>query len=423
MQVSSTDVLLVAVNFGETGKGSPAKALSTIHNNPDIFQGAEFTLSELQSKRRLSLKERQRRARIKRVPLSQIPTTYSRTTVRKELEILQAAEILEVAGKRDRQNLYRVTEKGKQLFSNSEQVHAVADIPELEQYDVYGKDSEDREHKLETLRQKVDDIVYGIGRKGRNIHPTKATQTKDTQFLLEQRESVRPLNIKQGVLAIVVVDDDTRLAHLGETVKMRNKAGLKVTGVDAEKLIFTERTSDIVYVSSIKDAVAEMEKRERRTWDNTFFFIETNIAENEEAAYNDLREKRFVWKLHIPPRSLCSVTPLGFLTFSLKFNDILTRIQNKAADEEIDRELRVLAEIILRNIGEEITTTNIDHVIATRLNPIVAGVRSLTNFDEPQTFLKVYSGRFIWNLPAIEPKDWNEVDDYFDTLKEVYSAA
>ncbi|UCD55519.1 MAG: hypothetical protein JSV93_01600 [Candidatus Omnitrophota bacterium] len=251
-----------------------------------------------------------------------------------------------------------------------------------------------------------------VGRESRTspIATAKANQSTLTQSLSRQRDSVRQPE-ERDVLAVVVINDEERLKDIDGMGKV-NMTGLNVM---AERMVSRRRNSRVVYVKTIEEANAKMAD-EGRTWANTFFFVEDRIAGKEQAAYDSLKRQAFIWNLNIPDNSLCSVTPFGFLVFSLKFNDFLTRIQEGSPDLDMEP----LAEIILHNIGEDVTPENIRRIIKNMLKPIAI---NFSEFKNPQKLLSTYSGHFSWNLPRIEPKDWSEVDDYFDALDKIYSAA
>lgn len=254
-------------------------------------------------------------------------------------------------------------------------------------------------------------IEGGIGGSGREIPPAEAAEKLEatTQALLEQRDGVRQFE-ERDVLAVVVIDDGERLKDI-EGVGRVNMTGLNVM---AERLVSKHRNSRVVYVKTAEEAMAKM-RGEGRTWDNTFFFVESAIRDREEGTYNELTKQAFVWNLNIPDNSLCNVTPLGFLIFSIKLNELLTRVRDGSKDLDMES----LAEIILWNIGEDVTPENVSGVVEGILRPIVANYSKYKDYHQ---LLAAYSGCFSWNLPRITPENWHEVDEYFDRLKDVYSA-
>ena len=138
-----------------SAKGSAKYAIDTLFAHCVFFRNREFSLYEFQSKRLLSVKERERRAAKQGVTLDQIAKVYSKTTVWKELEILQTIGILAYAGKDGKQNLYKLTESGTRLLRNPVNLKAVIEIPELDQYDIYGRSTRERIEKLTVLKHKV----------------------------------------------------------------------------------------------------------------------------------------------------------------------------------------------------------------------------------------------------------------------------
>ena len=250
-----------------------------------------------------------------------------------------------------------------------------------------------------------------VGRPDREMPPAEAAEKLEatTQALLEQRDGVRQFE-ERDVLAVVVIDDDERLKSI-EGVGRVDMTGLNVM---AERLLSQHRNSRVVYVKTMEEAMAKM-RGEGRTWDNTFFFVESAIRDREEGTYNELTKQAFVWNLNIPDNSLCSVTPLGFLIFSIKFNEFLARVRDGSKGLDMES----LAGIILRNIGEDVTPEKVNGVVEGVLRPIVADYSEHKNY---QRLLAAYSGRFSWNLPRIAPENWREVDEYFDKLEAVYSA-
>jgi hypothetical protein len=260
----------------------------------------------------------------------------------------------------------------------------------------------------------------GIGRTGREIPPATAQENQEphTQALLKEGDTVAPESKQKGALAIVV----------GDEMASGDKSRLNRVISRVERMADPDRRSNIVYVSTPREAIETME-RLNGTWNNTCVFVKTNVAAGQREAYERLKKEALVWNLDIPPRSLCSVTPLGFLTFSLKFHDILTRIQNGANDTELRDDLESLARIMLVNIEEEVTSESVQQIVTNVLHPIVTDVRKLATFKEQQEFLEElqkflgeYSGRFTWHLPRIIPKSEREIDDYFNRLEDVYSA-
>jgi hypothetical protein len=226
-----------------------------------------------------------------------------------------------------------------------------------------------------------------------------------------QQDSIRDKENRE-VVAVVVTDDESRLKGL-EGVERPNMTGVG----NAARRVSSSLNSRIKYVATVEEAKKEFE-REGRTWENTVFFVESNkiAAESDEySEYSELKQKAFIWNLDIPEGSLCSVTPLGFLNFSLKFNDFLGRV--KSGEE--DTGMRELAEIMLVNMGEDVTEESIREVIVTTLKPMAQKLAKKFSLEE---FLLEFSGKFTWNLPKIAPANWGEVKEYFDSLTEVYRA-
>ena len=133
--------------------------------------------------------------------------------------------------------------------------------------------------------------------------------------------------------------------------------------------------------------------------------------------YDKLKTEAFVWNLSIPERTFCSVTPLGFLVFSIKFNELLTCIEKGQGYSMV---INSLAEMMLQNAGEDITPAAIRRVISDVLMPLV---NKYSETKDPQVLVEAYSGYFSWNLPQIKLTDWKQVDAYFRSLKMVYSSA
>ena len=209
------------------------------------------------------------------------------------------------------------------------------------------------------------------------------------------------------VMAVVLLKDEER------TKKLTGLGSIKMTGVgSAAERVITDgvQNSNIVYVTTMEEAMAKLDPKQGRTASNTFFFIEENrLDDAEKASYEDLKQEAFIWNLNIPDDSICSVTPLGFLMFSLKFNDMLTRMEHKW-----DLDMRSLARIMLINMGEEVTEENIEEVINNIVDPI-------SNAGDIKSVLKL-SGTFTWNLPKIAAEDWSQVDEHFSAMLQVYRA-
>ena len=230
-----------------------------------------------------------------------------------------------------------------------------------------------------------------------------------TQEFLAEMGNIRQVEEKD-VLAVVVINDEERLKDI-EGIGSRDMTGLSNM---AERIVSLKRNSHIVYVKTLKEAVAKM-AGEGRSWNNTFYFVEDRIKNENLNEYDTLKEQAFVVPLNIPEKSLCSVTPLGFLIFSLKFNDFLTRIQQESKDLDMES----LARIILLNTGEEVSRDNITQIISSMLKPIAD---DLSKFKNPAQLLEKYSGYFTWYLPKIEPANWSEIDNYFDAIRRIYEA-
>jgi|GEM_PF-1258843 len=239
---------------------------------------------------------------------------------------------------------------------------------------------------------------------------TESSQKALTQELINEMGNVRQIE-ESDVLAVVVIDDEERLKDIEGIGNDVDMTGL---GLMAERMVSLKRNSHIVYVKTLNKAAAKMAEK-GRSWDNTFFFVEDRIEDKVPNEYAELKKQAFVVPLKIPEKSLCSVTPFGFLMFSLKFNDFLTRIQ---LDSE-DLDMESLARIVLLNTGRQVTRENIREIISSMLEPIA---ENFSRFKNPQELLKKYSGYFIWNLPKILPANWSEIDSYFSALKRVYSA-
>ncbi|MFH1395669.1 MAG: hypothetical protein ABIH09_05890 [Candidatus Omnitrophota bacterium] len=145
----------VSAEHVSNAKGSAKSAIDTLLTYVTFFKNRKFSLYEFQSKRFLSFEEREKRAVKQGVAPQQVAKVYSKTTVQKELEILEAIGILTYAGKGGKQNLYKLTEAGTRLLRNPVSLKAIMEIPELNQYDIYGRNSQERIEKLAVLKQKV----------------------------------------------------------------------------------------------------------------------------------------------------------------------------------------------------------------------------------------------------------------------------
>jgi hypothetical protein len=193
---------------------------------------------------------------------------------------------------------------------------------------------------------------------------------------------------------------------------------MDMTGLNnlARRSAFPKSGSRVVY-KTLKQAMEIANKIERgeegRKWNNTFFFVDNDIARKNPSDYQELKSSGFVWNLNIPDTSMCTVTPMGFLIFSMKFNDFLERIEKGLTGNELD--MKALATILLLNIGEEPTDFNIDKVVNRVFIP-------LSESADPTFIMKEFSGKFTWNLPDIRPQDWTEIEKHLDSIKKVYEA-
>ena len=241
------------------------------------------------------------------------------------------------------------------------------------------------------------------------IEVAQDSQTEVAGELLERRGSI--IGVEEAdVLAVVVLNDEERMKDPTVAAAINTSAASSA----ARRLISRKKNANIVYVNTIQEAESMLEDKEgKRTPANTIFFIEKNLgkdrlSEDESKAYESLKSKAFIWNLDIPKDSICSVTPLGFLMFTLKFNDFLSRLERG----EKDLDMRPLAEIMLVNMGEEVNESNVQSIIDNILTPI-AETGNITEALQ-------YSGRFTWNLPKIMPENWTKVDEYFKALRQVY---
>ncbi|MFC1807768.1 hypothetical protein ACFL0T_05320 [Candidatus Omnitrophota bacterium] len=261
----------------------------------------------------------------------------------------------------------------------------------------------------------TDNSIGRSDRPGIDVAKAQSDQERVTRSELRHKESIRELQKKQ-VLAVVVIDDEKRLgeAKLEGIGVAPDMTGLSVM---ADRLVSLNRRSRVIYVKSIDEARSKLDP-DTQKWDgNTYFFVEDSIREREQQAYDKLTKEAFVWNLAIPDQSLCNVTPLGFLVFSIKFNELLTCINKGQGYSEA---INSLAEMMLQNAGEEIIPAAIRQVIDDVLMPLV---KKYTETKDPQALVEAYSGYFSWNLPQIKLTDWKQVDAYFRSLKMVYSSA
>ncbi|MBF0217168.1 MAG: radical SAM protein [Candidatus Omnitrophica bacterium] len=260
----------------------------------------------------------------------------------------------------------------------------------------------------------MDSSREGIGMAGREegIDAAAAKLGGSTEKPFEDEPKDTTVERKR-ILTVVVTDDEARLSGVSGV----GRYDMTGPGKMAERINSGDRAAEIIYAKSIEEAIARSKwGDDKRPWDNTFFFIEKAVSQKERAAFDKLRGEAFVWNLDIPDGSICGITPLGFLRFSVKFNEFLIKAIKGSSDLRMDE----LAKMMLANAGEEITPRSVAGVIKNVLKPIADNFAKYKSYKK---LLEAYSGYFSFNLPAIKPANWEDVRKYLCILEQVYSAA
>ncbi|MBF0216591.1 MAG: hypothetical protein HQL30_06305 [Candidatus Omnitrophica bacterium] len=224
------------------------------------------------------------------------------------------------------------------------------------------------------------------------------------------------------VLSVVVLSDgELERYNSGEIYGNVRALEKKYRDIGTPRVVYVNMSEALEYAGKVLGG--------QRSVNNTFFFIDKAVAEASPGEFGEIKKNAFVWNIDTLESSFCTVSPVGFLTFSLRFSGLLKAVENyKMTGKDIDDLLKdndmrdtymePLVDIFIKLLGGEEKAAFIkEDFIDRELKGLLSDL-----YRSPEEMLAKWSGRITFLLPKITPIDPNEIQSLQESMFEVYKS-